>query len=435
MKFIDNVTFEIESGSGGDGMVAWRREKYEPMGGPHGGDGGKGGSVILEASEDLNTLLEFRFNARYVAKDGVNGGPKGKHGRGSDDLILKVPCGTVVRDAETGEAVADLTHPGDTAMVAQGGRGGRGNMRFSSSRRQAPQFAEPGEPGIARRLTLELKLIADVGLLGFPNAGKSTLISVLSAAKPKIADYPFTTLTPNLGMVKGPTRPDGSENGVLFADIPGLIEGASEGHGLGHDFLRHVERTRLLLHLVDISGIEHDPMDAYQLINLELARHSRSLSEKPQVVILTKMDTVDEAVVADWQQQFAAKVPAGTQVLAISAVAKQGLEELRHAVFALLETMPPQETVVPLVEDTKATNHDDSEFEIEFEDNAYHITGGKVERLLRATDPRNLAAVHRLWNIYKAMGVHKALARAGAKEGDTVIICGDEFSFAPEVMG
>lgn len=428
MKFIDNVTIDVASGAGGNGIVAWRREKYEPMGGPAGGDGGRGGDVVLEASEDLNTLLEFRYNARYVAQDGERGRPKNQHGKGGKPLIMKVPCGTVVRDANTGDAIADLTQPGQQAMVAEGGRGGRGNTRFLSNRRQAPQFCEPGEPGVERTLVLELKLIADIGLVGMPNAGKSTLISVLSAAKPKIADYPFTTLTPNLGVVK---RPNG--DGVLMADIPGLIEGASDGHGLGHEFLRHVERTRLLLHLVDMSGIEHDPLEAYQTINTELARHSELLAKKPQLVLLTKADTVDDETVAHWQSEFQRILPSNCELKVISSVARQGLDTLTTAMFTALDTLPLLETPVPVVEDTGATNHDDSHFEVFFDGDAYEVVGGKVERLIRTTDPRNLAAVHRLWNIYKAMGVHKALKAAGAQQGDTVIICGDEFSFEPDL--
>jgi GTPase len=248
MQFVDHVRIVVESGAGGDGMVAWRREKYVAYGGPAGGDGGEGGDVYLEATDDLHTLLDFKYRSQFKAGDGDRGRPKNQHGKAGEDLIIKVPCGTVVYDTETNKPIADLTEVGAKALIASGGRGGRGNSRFASSRRQAPQFSEPGEPGIHREIDLELKLIADVGLIGLPNAGKSTLISVISAAKPKIADYPFTTLTPNLGVVR---RPSG--DGIVVADIPGLIEGASDGVGLGHDFLRHIERNRLLLHLVDIA--------------------------------------------------------------------------------------------------------------------------------------------------------------------------------------
>jgi GTPase len=259
--FVDKATIHVKSGSGGNGMVAWRREKYVPYGGPAGGDGGRGGDVFVEATADLNTLMDFKYQSIFKAEDGEKGGPKNMHGKAGKDVTIRVPCGTIVRDADTGHAIADLREPGDRVLVAAGGRGGRGNSRFTSSKRQAPQFAEPGEPGIERNLELELKLLAEVGIIGLPNAGKSTLISVISAAKPKIADYPFTTLIPNLGVVR---KPNG--DGIVVADIPGLVEGASDGIGLGHEFLRHVERTRLLLHLVDVST-EGDVMANFDLIN------------------------------------------------------------------------------------------------------------------------------------------------------------------------
>lgn len=428
MKFIDHVNINIASGAGGNGIVAWRREKYEPMGGPAGGDGGRGGDVILEATEDLNTLLEFRFRALFAAEDGERGRPKNQHGKRGKSLILRVPCGTIVKDPDTGNVIADLTEPGQQAMVAEGGRGGRGNTRFLSNRRQSPQFCEPGEPGVERTLHLELKLIADVGLVGMPNAGKSTLISVLSAAKPKIADYPFTTLTPNLGVIK---RPNG--DGVLMADIPGLIEGASEGHGLGHEFLRHVERNRLLLHLVDISGLEHDPLEAYNTINKEIAKHSELLAKKPQLLLLTKADTLDDELITHWVGEFKKILPKNAPMMVISSIARQGLDELTKTIFSTLDAIPKSEVEIPVSEDIGATNHDDSHFDVFYDGDVYEVVGGKVERLIRTTDPRNMAAVHRMWNIYKAMGVQKALVKAGAKEGDTVVICGDEFSFQPDI--
>jgi GTP-binding protein len=428
MKFIDHVNINIASGAGGNGIVAWRREKYEPMGGPAGGDGGRGGDVIMEATEDLNTLLEFRFRALFAAEDGERGRPKNQHGKRGKSLVLRVPCGTIVKDPDTGNVIADLTEPGQQAMVAEGGRGGRGNTRFLSNRRQSPQFCEPGEPGVERTLHLELKLIADVGLVGMPNAGKSTLISVLSAAKPKIADYPFTTLTPNLGVIK---RPNG--DGVLMADIPGLIEGASEGHGLGHEFLRHVERNRLLLHLVDISGLEHDPIEAYQTINSEIAKHSEILAKKPQLLLLTKADTLDDELINHWVEEFTNILPKNAPMMVISSIARQGLDELTKAIFTTLDAIPKSEVEIPVAEDIGATNHDDSHFDVFYDGDVYEVVGGKVERLIRTTDPRNMAAVHRMWNIYKAMGVQKALIKAGAQEGDTVVICGDEFSFQPDI--
>jgi GTPase len=269
-QFIDQVRIKVRSGDGGNGMVAWRREKYEPMGGPAGGDGGRGGSVIIEATPDLNTLIDFRYKQTFEALPGGKGRPKSMHGKDSDDLIIRVPVGTLVRDLKDGKIIADLIHPGDRVMVAEGGRGGRGNARLASPTRRAPYFCEPGQPGIERDLELELKLLADVGIIGLPNAGKSTLLSLLTAAKPKIADYPFSTLEPTLGVMP---KPEGG--GYVLADIPGLIEGASQGLGLGHKFLRHTERTRLLVHMVDAGS--PDPFNDIKLINEELHQYSETL--------------------------------------------------------------------------------------------------------------------------------------------------------------
>lgn len=286
--FVDKALIHIKSGAGGNGMVAWRREKYVPFGGPAGGDGGKGGDVYIEATANLNTLMDFKYQSIFEAEEGEKGGIKNMHGKNGKDIVIKVPCGTIIRDVETGNAIADLQESGDRVMVASGGRGGRGNSRFTSAKRQAPQFSEPGEPSIERDLELELKLLAEVGIIGLPNAGKSTLISVISAAKPKIANYPFTTLIPNLGVVK---KPNG--DGVVVADIPGLVEGASEGIGLGHEFLRHVERTRLLLHLVDISD-EENVLNHLELIQQELEKYNPKLAKKPQILVLSKIDAVPQ---------------------------------------------------------------------------------------------------------------------------------------------
>ncbi len=426
MQFVDHVRILVESGAGGDGMVAWRREKFVAYGGPAGGDGGHGGSVYLEATNDMHTLLDFKYKSKFKAGDGEKGGSKNCHGKVGEDMTIKVPCGTVVFDSETGDPIADLTTPGQRVLMASGGRGGRGNSRFVSARRQAPQFSEPGEPGIQRELVLELKLLADVGLIGLPNAGKSTLISVVSAAKPKIADYPFTTLTPNLGVVKKP-----SGDGVVIADIPGLIEGASEGVGLGHDFLRHIERTRLLLHLVDVSRPEEsDPAEAFNTINQELAKYSQKLSEKPQIVVLTKIDSVAPEQVAEWIQQFKGLVSG--QVFAISSVAQMGTRELVNEVFYQLDQLPREEQVIEVVPDVKAFAHDDSAFEIQRVGNCLVATGGKLDRLVRVTDLRNGSATRRLMNIFKAMGVIDELERLGVKEGETVIIGGAEFDYIPD---
>src|SRR5579883_236564 len=332
MQFIDQVEIEVESGKGGDGIVAFRREKYVPAGGPSGGNGGRGGSVILIAEENLQTLLDFKYNHRFQAENGSRGGPNNRTGANGKDLILEVPCGTVVYDAHTGESLGDLIEPKQTLLVAHGGKGGLGNQHFLSNRNRAPEYALPGLPGELKLLRLELKLLAEVGIIGLPNAGKSTLISALSAARPKIADYPFTTLVPNLGVVRKPTG-----DGTVFADIPGLIEGASQGVGLGHDFLRHVERTRLLLHLVDVTS--PDPIADYHTIQQELEAYGRGLPERPQILALSKLDAVSQDTTA--VNQLAAQLHelSHAPVFQISAVAQIGLEPLLNEVWQSLETM------------------------------------------------------------------------------------------------
>lgn len=431
--FLDKAKIHIKSGSGGNGMVAWRREKYVSQGGPAGGDGGRGGDVYLEATEDLSTLLDFRYLSIFKAEDGGKGGIKDRHGRNGESITIRVPCGTIVRDADSGDAIADLTGHGQRVLVAQGGRGGRGNARFTSSVRQAPQFAEPGEPGIERDLELELKLIAEVGIIGLPNAGKSTLISVISAAKPKIADYPFTTITPNLGVVK---KPNGS--GVVVADIPGLTEGASLGAGLGHEFLRHVERTRLLMHLVDISvadamsGSElEDPVRNYDLINEELAKYSPHLAGKPQLMVISKADTVLPETVGEYRKIFEEKT--GGRVFVISSATRQGVDALLNAMFERLEHLPKDEAVVTVMPDLRAVNNDDSAYEVHRKGKTFYVIGGKLERLFSVTDMRNREAVNRLMNILRAMGVYDALEEAGAKAGYTVCVGGVEFDYVPDV--
>ncbi len=293
MKFVDEASIEVIAGNGGNGVASFRREKYVPRGGPDGGDGGRGGSVYLEADPGMNTLVDYHYHPHRRAAAGGAGGGQQKHGAKGADLILPVPAGTVARDAETGELIADLTEPGERMMVARGGRGGLGNTHFATATRQAPREAQRGEPGAEIALDLELKLIADVGLVGYPNAGKSTLLSVVSAARPKIADYPFTTLVPNLGVVEIGDVSRGRGTSFVMADIPGLIEGAAQGVGLGHEFLRHVERTRLLLHLIDGGATERDPWDEFETINRELSEYSAELGARPQVVVLTKMDLPD----------------------------------------------------------------------------------------------------------------------------------------------
>lgn len=336
MQFIDRSEIEVEAGKGGDGIVAFRREKYVPAGGPAGGNGGQGGSVILVALENLQTLLDFQYTHRFKAEDGSRGGPNNRTGAAGGDLIIEVPCGTVVYNAETGELLGDLVEPGQTLCVAEGGKGGLGNKYFLSNRNRAPEYALPGLPGEKRLLRLELKLLASVGIIGLPNAGKSTLISALSAARPKVADYPFTTLVPNLGVVRKP-----SGDGTVFADIPGLIQGAHQGAGLGHEFLRHIERTRLLLHLVDVTSL--DPIADYQTIQQELQAYGRGLAERPQILALNKVDAVDEETAEAIAQKLADL--SQTSVFLISAVTRRGLEELLQQIWSRID----QITEAPLL--------------------------------------------------------------------------------------
>ena len=413
MKFLDKAKIRIVSGKGGNGMVAWRREKYVDKGGPAGGDGGRGGYIYLFADEHISTLMYFKHKSFYKAQGGENGGIKGMHGAGADDLYIKVPLGTVVRDTKTGNVIGDLTEDGQTLLVAKGGRGGRGNARFATANRKAPQFCEPGEPGIERVLELELKLIADVGLLGMPNAGKSTFISAVSSAKPKIADYPFTTLVPNLGVVK---KSDGGA--YVIADIPGLIEGASEGVGLGHEFLRHVERCRFLLHIVDMTA--ENPLENYKIINNELAKHSERLKNLYQITVLNKADAVDETVREELKKEFQ-KI--SSDVFVISAVTRENLQELLFFIDKKIDEIPKPDFEIDIQEDTGAYDNDDSNFEVtKFAKDGFIVTGGKINRLAGVTDARNTEQVVRLQNILTSMGVFEELKKKGIKNGDTIII-------------
>ena len=420
MQFLDKTRIKIISGRGGNGMVAWRREKYVDKGGPAGGDGGRGGDVYLIADEAISTLLDFKYKSVFKATSGENGKIKNQMGRCGDDLYIHVPLGTLVKDIKTGKIIADFTQVGQTAMVAKGGRGGRGNARFSTSTMRAPQFCEPGEPSIERELELELKLIADVGLLGFPNAGKSTLISVVSAAKPKIADYPFTTLVPNLGVVK---KPDG--DGFVIADIPGLIEGASEGIGLGFEFLRHVERTRFLIHLVDLT--QDNPIDNYKKINEELKKYGGRLADIYQITVLNKIDAVSEEIVEEYKEEFK---KFSDDVFAISAVTGQNIDELMNFVYGKVDEIPHPEFEIEIDEDLEAMNNDDSDYEVYKADkNTFVVEGGKVARLASVTDIRNTRQVIRLQNILTNMGVFEELKQKGAQDGDTVVVSHIEFTY------
>src|SRR6266480_4919590 len=339
--FYDQTKIYVKAGDGGDGSIHFRREKFVPYGGPDGGDGGRGGSIYMEANARLNTLIDFRYRQHFKASSGEAGARQKKHGSKGEDLLLHVPCGTVIRDAETKELVADLVEDGQRIMIARGGRGGLGNVHFATATRQAPREAQKGEPGEERWLLLELQLIADVGLVGYPNAGKSTLLSVVTAATPKIAEYPFTTLSPNLGVVSVGQPGSGDEFGFVLADIPGLIEGAAQGVGLGHEFLRHIQRTRLLLHILDGASIERDPWQDFMTINQELREYDEHLAERPQIVVLNKMDLPEAQ--ERWPTLKKQAQAAGYPVFAISAAAHEGTDELMRFAANRLEQIRQEE--------------------------------------------------------------------------------------------
>ena len=418
--FLDKAKIKILSGRGGNGAVAWRREKYVDKGGPAGGDGGRGGDVYFVADASMTTLLDFTFQSIFKAENGENGRPKSQHGRGGKDLYIKVPLGTVVRDPENDKIIADFTTEEQTVLIAKGGRGGRGNARFATSQKRAPQFCEPGEPGIERLLELELKLIADVGLLGMPNAGKSTLISVVSSAKPKIADYPFTTLVPHLGVVKKVTG-----DGFVIADIPGLIEGASDGIGLGHEFLRHVERCRFLIHVVDIS--QENPLENYNKINTELKKHSQRLADLYQIVALNKVDVVDEELQKEYIELFKQY---SSDVFLISAATKLNIDSFIKYVAQKVDEIPKPVFDIDVEEDLAAFDNDDSSYSVyKIDKNTYSVEGGKIIRLANVTDTRNIDQLYRFQNILASMNVYDALKQAGIKEGDVVKIGHIQFDY------
>lgn len=425
MAFLDKAKIKILSGRGGNGMVAWRREKYVDKGGPAGGDGGNGGDVYFIASDNMSTLMDFKQQSVFKAEQGVNGRSKNQHGRCGKDLYIAVPVGTVVRELKNGKLIGDLVNNGDTILVAKGGRGGRGNARFATSQKRAPQFCEPGEPPIERDLELELKLIADVGLLGMPNAGKSTFISVISSAKPKIADYPFTTLIPNLGVVK-----KASGDGFVVADIPGLIEGASEGVGLGHEFLRHVERCRFLVHIVDLT--QKNPLENYNKINLELKKHSERLSNLYQIVALNKIDAIEPEYIQEYLDEFKNVTQ---DIFTISSVTHENIEELKNFISQKVDEIPKPTFEIEIQEDLGAYDNDDSSFEIiKVDKNAFAVFGGKIKRLAQVTDARNLEQVLRLQNILTGMGVFQQLKKQGIKDEDTVVIEHLEFIYYDEMF-
>lgn len=417
--FYDYAKVNVKAGDGGNGIVAFRREKYVPKGGPAGGDGGKGGSIILRANEGLRTLIDFRYQTHYKGKRGDHGSGAKQHGRSADDIVLRVPVGTVVRDADTKKLLGDLRHHGQEIVVAQGGRGGRGNARFVSSTHRAPAFAENGEKGEERWITLELKLLADVGLVGFPNVGKSTIISRVSAAKPKIANYHFTTLEPNLGMV----RVDAGRSFVI-ADVPGLVEGAAEGAGLGHRFLRHVERTRVLVHVVDLSGSEgRDPLEDLAVIRGELERYAPQLNEKPMVIVANKVDLMSDddrdAALARLSEAYPE-----VRIFPMSAATDSDLNELVYHLADILDAIGPVEYAE---EDFEPVEEEPQKQEAPFRvqkigPDAYEVVGPEIDGLVGRTQFERDEAVERFMKILDNMGIEKALREAGIQDGDTVIV-------------
>ncbi len=419
--FIDVAKIRVKAGKGGDGIVAWRREKFEPAGGPYGGDGGNGGSIIIKADEGIRTLMDFRYKRSYVGQNGEDGRSKKQFGKAGENIILKVPVGTLVKDANTEGVIVDLKEKDQTFIIARGGRGGRGNAKFATATRQAPGFAEPGTKGEEREILLELKLLADVGLIGFPNVGKSTILSIISAAKPKIANYHFTTLKPNLGVVRV-----GEEKSFVIADIPGLIEGAHEGAGLGHDFLRHIERTRVLVHVLDTSGSEgRDPIEDFYKINKELSQYNIKLMNKPQIIVANKMDIPEaEEGLRKIKEEFE---PKGYKIYSVSAATREGIEELKYAIWDLLsnteiiyETFDEEFIHVEEVEDSIIVKKENGE---------YIVEGSFIERLLGSTYFDDVDSLRYFQDMLRKKGVIDELKELGIQEYDPVFICGYEFEF------
>lgn len=423
--FADCARIIIKSGKGGDGHVSFRREKFVPNGGPDGGDGGKGGDIIFEVDEGLNTLTDYRHRRKFAAKAGEEGGKKNCHGKNGEDLVLKVPEGTVIKDAESGKVIADMSGDNKRQIILTGGRGGLGNQHYATSTMQAPKYAQPGGEAIEIEVQLELKVIADVGLVGFPNVGKSTFLSRVTNAKPKIANYHFTTLNPNLGVV------DLDGNGFVIADIPGLIEGASEGVGLGHEFLRHIERTKVIIHMVDGASVEgRDPLADILAINKELEAYDPSILEKPQVIAANKMDVCMEGsdeIIATLRKEFE---PKGIQVFAISAVSGQGVKELLYHVQELLKTCPDEITVYEPEFDPALRFFDDEPFTVELnEDGEYVVEGPRIEKMLGYTNIDSEKGFLFFQRFLKEQGILKQLEKLGIQEGDTVRMYGLMFDY------
>ena len=425
--FADRARIFIKSGKGGDGHVSFRRELYVPNGGPDGGDGGRGGAIIFEVDEGLNTLTEFRHNRKYAAEPGEEGNKKNQHGKDGQSLVIKVPLGTVIKDDETDKVIADMSEAGMRKVILKGGRGGKGNQHYATATMQAPKYAQPGQKSMELWVRLELKVIADVGLVGYPNVGKSTLLSRVTNAKPKIANYHFTTLNPNLGVVDL----DGSK-GFVIADIPGLIEGAAEGVGLGHEFLRHIERTKVIIHMVDAASTEgRDPIEDINKINAELAAYNPELLKRPQVIAANKIDAIYEGYESPVDAIKAEFEPKGIKVFPISAVSGKGLKELLYAVNSLLENMDSE----PIVFEQEYfpgeynDNKDEPYYVEKLEDGLYSIEGPRVERMLGYTNLESEKGFMFFQKFMKENGILEELEELGIQDGDTVKIYGHEFDY------
>lgn len=423
--FADRARIIIKSGKGGDGHVSFRREKFVPNGGPDGGDGGKGGDIIFEVDEGLNTLTDYRHRRKFAAQAGEEGGKKNCHGKNGADLILKVPEGTVIKDAESGKVIADMSGNNKRQIILTGGRGGLGNQHYATSTMQAPKYAQPGGESIEIEVQLELKVIADVGLVGFPNVGKSTFLSHVTNAKPKIANYHFTTLNPNLGVV------DLDGNGFVIADIPGLIEGASEGIGLGHEFLRHIERTKVIIHMVDGASVEgRDPLEDIKAINKELEAYDPAILDKPQVIAANKMDVCmegSEEIIEKLRKEFE---PKGIEVFSISAVSGQGVKELLYHVQELLKTCPEEVTVYEPEFDPALRFFSEEPFTVEVnEEGEYVVEGPRIEKMLGYTNIDSEKGFLFFQRFLKEQGILKQLEELGIEEGDTVRMYGLMFDY------
>lgn len=428
--FVDKAKIYVKGGDGGDGLVAFRREKYVPEGGPAYGDGGRGGDVIFRVDEGLRTLMDFRYQRHFKADKGIKGRNKSQHGANADHMIVRIPPGTILIDDDTQEIIADMTRHGQQVVVARGGRGGRGNTRFATANNTAPELAENGEEGQERYVVMELKVMADVGLVGFPSVGKSTLLSVVSAAQPKIGAYHFTTITPNLGVVDV-----GDGRSFVMADLPGLIEGASEGIGLGHEFLRHVERTRIIIHVVDMSGSEgRDPFEDWVLINDELKQYNASLIDRPQIVAANKMDMPESEENLISFRERVAEVRPDLEIMPVSSLTRQGVQELLYRATDILDSIP----VAPVVEEVAETTErkvykleaeEDNSFTITRDNEAFVVTSPRIERMLKRMQLSTHDAILKLARTLRHMGVDAELRKRGAVEGTIVRIADFEFEF------